>query len=85
MTCYVSAVDISDLAPEKWVVDSSIEQNGIANIAIHGNVGTTYSEAKIIEAFKAGLISEIIMQDIDPSAKDAVLKCITTFKLKRNP
>ena len=76
----ISAVDISDLRPEKWLTDS-VEQNGIGNVAINGqNVGVTISCMEQIEAFRQGLISQIIMLDIDPVAKDAVLKTITAFK-----
>lgn len=35
---------------------------------------------KGIEAFRSDLIAEIIMLDIDPVAKDTVLKTITAFK-----
>ena len=76
----ISVIDISDLRPEKWLTDS-VEQNGIGNVAINGqNVGVTISCIEQIEAFRQELISQIIMLDIDPVAKDAVLKTITAFK-----
>ena len=34
----------------------------------------------IVESFRSALIAEIIMLDIDPIAKDTVLKKIQTFK-----
>ena len=76
----ISAVDISDLRPEKWLTDS-VEQNGIGNVAINGrHVGVTISNAEQIESFRSGLISAIIVLDIDPVAKDVVLKTITSFR-----
>ena len=76
----ISAVDISDLRPEKWLTDS-VEQKGIGNVAINGrHVGVTISGTEQIEAFRSGLIAKIIMLDIEPVAKDAVLKTITAFK-----
>ena len=76
----ISVIDISDLRPEKWLTDS-VEQNGIGNVAINGqNVGVTISCIEQIEAFRQELISQIIMLDIDPVAKDTVLKTITAFK-----
>ena len=76
----ISVIDISDLRPEKWLTDS-VEQNGIGNVAINGqNVGVTISCTEQIEAFRQNLISQIIMLDIDPAAKDTVLKLITAFK-----
>lgn len=76
----ISAVDISDLRPEKWLTDS-VEQNGIGNVAINGrHVGVTISCTEQIESFRSGLISAIIVLDIDPVAKDVVLKTITSFR-----
>lgn len=76
----ISAVDISDLRPEKWLTDS-MEQKGGGNVAINGrHVGVTISGSEQIEAFRSGLISKIIMLDIDPVAKDTVLKTITAFR-----
>ena len=76
----ISAVDISDLCPEKWLTDS-VEQKGISNVPGNGrHVGVTMSESEQIEAFRSGLIAEIIMLDMDPVAKDTVLKTITAFK-----
>ena len=76
----ISVIDISDLRPEKWLTDS-VEQNGIGNVAINGqNVGVTISCMEQIESFRQDLISQIIMLDIDPVAKDTVLKTITAFK-----
>lgn len=76
----ISAVDISDLRPEKWLTDS-MEQKGGGNVAINGrHVGVIISGSEQIEAFRSGLISKIIMLDIDPVAKDTVLKTITAFR-----
>lgn len=76
----ISAVDISDLCPEKWLTDS-VEQKGISNVPGNArHVGVTMSESEQIEAFRSGLIAEIIMLDMDPVAKDTVLKTITAFK-----
>ena len=69
----ISAVDISDLRPEKWLTDS-VEQKGIGNTAINER------NNEQLEAFRSELISEIILLDIDPVAKDIVLKTITAFK-----
>lgn len=75
----VSAVDISDLKPEKWLLDS-LSQSGNGNVAINGsNVGTFIHGAENVENFRAGLTSEIIMLDIDPVAKDLVLKTIQKY------
>ena len=76
----ISAVDISDLRPEKWLTDS-VEQKGIGNVAINGrHVGVTISGTEQIEAFRSGLIAKIIMLDIEPVAKDAVLKVVTSYR-----
>ena len=76
----ISAVDFSDLRPEKWLTDS-MEQKGGGNVAINGrHVGVIISGSEQIEAFRSGLISKIIMLDIDPVAKDTVLKTITAFR-----
>lgn len=76
----ISAVDISDLRPEKRLTDS-VEQKGIGNVAINGrHVGVTISGTEQIEAFRSGLIAKIIMLDIEPVAKDAVLKVVTSYR-----
>ena len=76
----ISAVDISDLRPEKWLTDS-VEQKGIGNVAINGrHVGVTISGTEQIEAFRSGLIAKIIRLDIEPVAKDAVLKVVTSYR-----
>ena len=36
--------------------------------------------AESVETFRSELIAEIIMLDMDPVAKDTVLKTITAFK-----
>lgn len=72
----VSAVDISDLRPEKWLVDS-IEQVGNGNVAINGS--NVHVDSDHHRRFKAKLIEAVIRLQIDPAAKDAVLKLIADF------
>jgi transcriptional regulator with XRE-family HTH domain len=61
-----SVQDISDLKPEGWLIDhyEKLEQESDS----------------IVESFRSALIAEIIMLEIDPIAKDTVLKKIQTFK-----
>ena len=61
-----SVQDLSDLKPEGWLIDH-YEKMDADNISA-------------IESFRSGLISKIIMLQIDPAAKDIVLQTIQSYK-----
>ena len=72
---------LCDYFPE--IDDRSLKIKGHCN-AVNGSrvvVGNNNNfGGESIEAFRSELISEIILLDIDPVAKDIVLKTITAFK-----
>lgn len=69
---------LCDFFPE--IDDRKIKITGNNNAVNGSSVIITGTEA--VESFRSALIAEIIMLDIDPIAKDTVLKKIQTFKNK---
>lgn len=72
---------LCDYFPE--IDDRNIKIKGNCNAVNGGSVvlgDNNHIGVDSVEAFRSGLISEIIMLDIDPVAKDAVLKTITAFR-----
>ena len=65
---------LCDFFPE--IDDRRIRITGNGN-AVNGSVVVSGGD---VETFRAGLIREIIGLDIDPVAKDAVLRTVSTYK-----
>ncbi|WP_176013628.1 helix-turn-helix transcriptional regulator [Victivallis sp. Marseille-Q1083] len=71
---------LCDYFPE--LDDRKIKIKGHCN-AVNGSVvlgDNNQIGSDSVEVFRSGLIAEIIMLDIDPVAKDAVLKTITAYR-----
>lgn len=84
----VAVLDESLLNVCKRAIEGNANTNGSGNAA--DGYGVMDGQSPVvdvraeIESFRAGLIMQVIALDIEPGAKDAVLKIIATYNKKEN-